>query len=155
MSSSTRAKTDVYESSVSLTVCCCCCSVTKSRPTLCNPMDCSTPGSSVFHYLNLLKFMSIESVMPSSHLILCRPLLFLPSVFPSIRIFSSELALHIRWQSIQASASSSVLPVNTRDEFPLGLTGLILQSMGLSSIFSSTAILWHSAFFMIHSHTRT
>ena len=56
------------------------------------------PGFPVFHHLqSLLKLMSIESVMPSSHLILCCPLLFLPSVFPSIRVFSNESALHIRW----------------------------------------------------------
>ena len=76
----------------------CCCSVTKSCPTLCDPMDCSMPGSSVLHYLlSLLKFMSIESVMLSNHLILCLPLLLLPSIFPSTRVFSHEWALHIRW----------------------------------------------------------
>ena len=58
-----------------------------------------------------LRLMSIELVMPSSHLILC-PLLFLPSIFPSIRVFSNELALCIRWQSTGASASASVLPMN-------------------------------------------
>ena len=58
--------------------------------TLCNPMDCSTPGFPVHRQpWSLLKLMSIESVMPSYHLILCRPLLLLPSVFPSIRVFSS------------------------------------------------------------------
>ena len=68
--------------------CCCCCSVTKSRPALCNPMDYSTPGLLVFHYLlELLKLMSIELVMPSNHLILCLSLLLLPSIFPRIRVF--------------------------------------------------------------------
>ena len=114
-----------------------------------NPMGCSMLGCSVLHSLSLLKFISIESVMPSNHLILCRPLLLLPSIFPSIRVFSSELAFHIRWQSTQASASSSVLPMNTQGWSPLGWTGLVLQSLGLSSVFSSTAILWYSAFFMI------
>ena len=67
-------------------------------PTLCNPMDCSTPGFPVHHHsLSLLKLMSIESVMPSNHLILCRPLLLLPSIFPSIRGFSNESVLPIRW----------------------------------------------------------
>ena len=57
-------------------------------------MDASTPGFPVFHYLlEFAKLMSIESVMPSNHLILCRPLLFLTSIFPSIRVFSSESAL--------------------------------------------------------------
>ena len=64
--------------------------------SLCNPMDCSTPVFPVLHHL-LLKLMSIESVMPSNHLILCLPLLLLPSVFPSIRVFYNESALHIRW----------------------------------------------------------
>ena len=61
-------------------------------------MDCSTPGLPVHHQLwSLLKLMSTESVMPSNHLILCRPLLLLPSALPSIRVFSNESVLHIRW----------------------------------------------------------
>ena len=64
---------------------------------------------------SLLKLMSIESVMPYNHLILCHPLLLLPSVFPRIRVLSSELALRIRWPKFGASASASVLPVNTQD----------------------------------------
>ena len=64
---------------------------------------------------SLLKLMSIESVMPSNHLILCHPLLLLPSIFPSIRVFSNESALRIRWQSIGVSALTSVLPANTQD----------------------------------------
>ena len=76
----------------------CCCSVIKSCPTICNPMNCTMPGFPVHHYLpEFAQFMSIESVMPSNHLILCRPLLLLPLIFPSIRAFSNELALHIRW----------------------------------------------------------
>ena len=71
---------------------------------------------------SLLKFMPMELVMPSSHLILCRPLLLLPLVFPSIRV-SAELALCIRCQSVRASASASVLPVNAQDWSPLGWTG--------------------------------
>ena len=66
--------------------------------TLCNPMDCSTPGFPVHHHLlELLKLMSIELMMPSNHLILCCPLLLLPSIIPSIRVFSNESVLHIRW----------------------------------------------------------
>ena len=73
-------------------------SVAQPCPILCDPMDCSTPGFPVHHQLqSLLKLMSIESVMPSNHLILCLPLLLLPSIFSSIRVFSSESALHIRW----------------------------------------------------------
>ena len=71
-------------------------SVAQSHPTLCDPMDRSTPGLPVHHQLpELLKLMSIESVMPSNHLILCRPLPLLPSVFPSIRVFSNESVFHI------------------------------------------------------------
>ena len=66
-------------------------SVTQSCLTLCNPMDCSTPGLPL---QSLLKSMSTESVMPSNHLILCRPFLFLPSIFPSIRGFSNGSAFY-------------------------------------------------------------
>ena len=73
--------------------------------------------------------MSIESVMTSNHLILCRPLLLLPSIFPSIRVFSNESTLCIRWAKCWTSASASVLLMNIQDWFPLGLTDLIsLQS---------------------------
>ena len=72
-----------------------CYSVSKSCPTLCDPTDCSMPSSYVLQQ-SLLKFMSTESVMLQNHLIVCCPLLF-PSILPSIRVFSNELALHIRW----------------------------------------------------------
>ena len=74
-------------------------SVSQSCPTLCDPMNRSPPGLPVRHQLSRSppKPMSIESVMPSNHLILCRPLLLLPSVFPSIRVFSNESPLRIRW----------------------------------------------------------
>ena len=72
-------------------------SVTQPCMTLCDPMDCSTSGLPVHHHSqSLLKLMFIDSVMPSNHLILCCPLLLLPSIFPSIRVFSNESALHIR-----------------------------------------------------------
>ena len=85
---------------------------------------------------NLLKLMSIELLRPCNHLILCCPLLFVPSLLLSIRVFSNELALCISiGQSIGASASVSVLPMNIYGWFPLGLTGLIsLLSKGLSSV---------------------
>ena len=70
---------------------CCCCSVAKSCLTLCDPMDCSTPGFPSSQ--NLLKLMSIQSVMPSKHLILCHPLLLLPSVFLRIRVFSKTFRI--------------------------------------------------------------
>ena len=82
--------------------------------------------------------------MPSNHLILCHPLILLPYIFPSIRVFSNESVLHIRWPSIGVSASTSVLPMNIQDLFHLGLTGLIsLQSKGLSRVFSNTTVQRH------------
>ena len=90
--------------------------------------------------------MSIESVMPYNHLAFCWPLL-LPSIFPSIRVFSSESVLPIRWQSTGASALASVLPMNVQSLFPLEMTGLIsLQSKGLSRVFSSTPVRKHQFF---------
>ena len=80
---------------------------------------------SITNSWSLLKLMSIKSVMPSNHLILCCPLHLLPSIFPRIRIFSSESVLRIRWPSIGVSTSASVLPMNIQDWFPLGLTGWI------------------------------
>ena len=77
---------------------CCCCSVAKSAPTLCDSMDWSTPDSSVLHcFLEFAQIHVIESVRLSDHIILCCPLLLLPSVFPSIRGFSNELTLCFRW----------------------------------------------------------
>ena len=95
----------------------------------------------------LLKIVSVESVMPSNHLILCRPLLLLPSIFPSIRVFFSESVLPSGGQSIGVSASASVLLMNIQDWFPLGWTGLISwQSKGLSRIFSNTTVQKHRFF---------
>ena len=109
-------------------------------------LACQAPLSSTVSQ-KLLKFMSIESVMLSSHLIFCRPIFLLSSIFPSIRIFSNELTLCIRWPSIGVSASASVLLVNIQCWFPLGLTSLIaLLSKGLSRVFSSTTI-WKHQFF--------
>ena len=93
------------------------------------------------------KPMSIESVMPSNHLILYRPLVLLPSIFPSIRVFSNESALHIRWPNIGILASTSVLLVNTQDWSPLGWTSWIsLQSKELSRVFSNTTVQKHQFF---------
>ena len=99
---------------------------------------------------SLLKLMSFESIMPSNHLILCRPLLLPLSIFPSIRVFSNESVLHVRWQSIGVSASTSVLPVNIQDWYPLGWTRWIsLLSKGLSRVFSNTAVQKHPFFQII------
>ena len=93
------------------------------------------------------KPMSIEAVMPSNHLILCRPLLLLPSILPSVRVFSNESALRIRWPKYQISASTSVLPMNTKDWTPLRWTGWIsLQSKRLSRVFSNTTAQKHQFF---------
>ena len=87
-------------------------SVSQECPTLRDPMDCSTPGSlSINNSQSSLKFTSTESVMPSNHLILCLPLPLLPSVFPSIRVFSSESVLRIRWPKYW-SFSFSISPSN-------------------------------------------
>ena len=94
-----------------------------------------------------LKLMFFESVVPSSHLILCRPLLYPPSIFPSIRIFSNESVLRIRWPRIEVSASASVFLMHIQDWSPLGWTGWIsLQSKGLSRVFSNTTVQKHQFF---------
>ena len=91
--------------------------------------------------------MSNESVMPSNHLFLCRPLLLLPSSFPTIRVFSMSQLFTSGGQNIGASASASVLPMNVQGWFPLGLTGLIiLQSMWLSRVFLSITIWKYQSF---------
>ena len=105
---------------------------------------------------SLLKSLSTELVMPSNHLILCCPLILLSSIFLSIRVFSNESALRIRWPSIGASVSASVLPMNIQDWFPLGLTGLIfLLSKGLSRVFSNTTNWRHQFFGISHLYMIT
>ena len=90
------------------------------------------------------KSMSIESVMPSNHLILCRPLLLLPSIFPASGSFPMSQLFTSGGQSIGVSASTSVLPMNTQYRSPLGWTGWIsLQSKGLSRVFSNTTVQKH------------
>ena len=95
---------------------------------------------------SLLRFMTIELVMPSNQLILCCPLLLLPSIFPSIRVFSNSQLFALGSQSV--GASTSIFPMSIQDWFPLGLTGLnSLQSKGLlSRVFSSTAVRGHQFF---------
>ena len=99
---------------------------------------------SIANSQSLLKLMSIESVMPSNHLILCCPLLLLSSIFPSIRVFSNESLLLIRWAQYW-SFSLSISPSNEYSGLiPLGLTGWIsLQSKGLSRVFSNTTVQEH------------
>ena len=117
-------------------------SVTQSWPTLWNPMDFSMPGFPVHHQLlSLLKLMSIKSVMPSNHLILCHPLFLPPSIFPSIRVFSNELFPYIRWAKYWSFSPASVIPMNIQALFPLGWTGWIsLLSKGLSRVFNINSL---------------
>ena len=130
-------------------------SVAQLCPTLCYPKTAACQASLfITNSQSLLKLMSIASVMPSNHLILCHLLPLLPSIFPSIRVSSKSHFFASGSQSIGASASASVHPVNIQDSIPLGLTDLIsLQSKGLSRVFSNTcskvSVLWHSAFFMV------
>ena len=110
---------------------------------------------SITNSQSLFKLMSFKVVMPSSHLSLCRPLLLLPSIFPSIRVFSSEPVLGIRWPKYWSFSFSISLPTSIQGWFGLGLTGLVsLQSKELSRVFSKhhsskASILWCSALFMI------
>ena len=102
-------------------------SVAQSCPTLCDPMDCSMPGLlSMTNFQTLLRHMSIESVMPSNHLILCCPLLLSPSIFPSIRVFSNESALRSRWPKYW-SFSFNIKPSNEHS----GLMSFRIDSLDL------------------------
>ena len=95
---------------------------------------------------SLLILMSTKSEMPSNHLILCHPLLLPPSIYPSIRVFSNESVLHIRWPKYW-SFSFSISLMNIQDWFPLGWTGWIsLQSKGFSRVFSNTTVQKHQFF---------
>ena len=101
---------------------------------------------SITNSWSLPKLTSIEFVMPSNHLILCRPLFLPPSIFPRIKVFSKSQFFTLGGQSIAISASTSVLPMNIQDWFPLGLTGLIsLQSKGLSRAFSNSTVWKHNS----------
>ena len=120
--------------------------------TLCDPMDCSTPLSLTFSQ-SLPKFMSLESVMPSNHLILCHPLLLLPSVLPSIRVFSNESTVCIRWPkywsfsfSISPSKEYSGLISFKIDWFDLFAVQGTLKSL-LQHHSSKASILQPSVFF--------
>ena len=131
-------------------------SVAQSCPTLCDPMDCSMPGFPVHHQLpDLLKLMSIKSVMPSNQLTLCRPLLFPPSIFPSIRVFSNESALPMRWPKY-CSFSSNISPSNEYSgliSFRMDWYDLLTVQGTLKSLLqhhsSKASILRCSAFFIV------
>ena len=130
--------------------------VAQSCPTLCNTMDSSNQASLfITSSWSLLKLMSIESVMPSNHLVLCRPLLLLPSIFPSIRVFSNESVLHIRWPKYR-SFSFSISPSNEYSgliSFRIDWFDLLTIQWTLKSLpqhhSSKASILWCSAFFIV------
>ena len=130
-------------------------SVAQSCP-LCDSMNCSTPGLPVHHQLlESTQTMSIESVMPSNHLILCHPLLLLPSIFPSIGVLSNESALHIRWPKYW-SFSFSISPSNEHPgliSFRMNWLDLLAVQGTLKSLLqyhsSKASILRHSAFFTV------
>ena len=119
-------------------------------------MDCSTPGFPVItNSRSLLKVMSTELLMPSNHLILCHPLLLPPSIFPSIKVFSNESVLPIRWPkywsfSFSISPSSEYSALIT---FRMDWLDLLAVPGTLKSLFqhhsSKASILWHSAFFIV------
>ena len=124
------------------------CSVTQLYPALCDPMDCAARWTSLSFTISqsFLKLMTFESVMPSNHLILCHPL-FLPSIFPSIRVFSNEWAFRIRWPKYW-SFSFSISPSREYSGLiSFRMSGLIsLQSSGLSRVFSNTVVQKHQFF---------
>ena len=131
-------------------------SVAQSCPTLCDPMNHSTPGLPV-HPISQssLRFMSIESVMLSSHLILCHPLLLLPPIPPSIRVFSNESTLHMRWQKYW-NFSFSIIPskeIPGLISFRMDCLDLLAVQGTLQSLLQhhslKASILWHSAFFTV------
>ena len=124
-----------------------CCSVAQSCLTA-TPWTAARQSSLSFTISqSLLKLMSIESVMPSNNLILCHPLLLLTSIFPSIRVLPVSRLFPSGGQRIGVSASTSVLPMNNQDWFPLGWTSWIsLQSKGLSRVFSNTTVQKHQVF---------
>ena len=131
-------------------------SVAQSCLTLCNSMDCSISGFPVItNSRSLLKLMSIESVMPSSHLILCHPLLLLPSIFPSIRVFSNESVLCIKWPKYW-SFNFNISPSNEHSgliSFKMDWLDLLAVQGTLKSLLqhhsSKASTLQCSAFFIV------
>ena len=127
---------------VQLLICYCYCSFAKSCLALCNSMNYSMPGSlSSTTFQSLLRFMSIESMMLSNHLILCHPLLLLPSLFPSIKVSSKESALPIRWPKYWSFSFS----INPPNEYS-GLISFRIDLIWSPCVFSSTTA-WKHQFF--------
>ena len=136
--------------------CCCCCSVTQSYPNLCDPQTAARQDFlPITVSQSLLELMSIELVMPSNHLILCHPLLLPPSIFPSVRVFSNELVLHIRWPKYW-SFSFGISPSNEYSvliSFRMDWLDLLAVQRTLKSLFqhqsSKASVLWCSAFIIV------
>ena len=136
------------------TLCCCCCSVAQSCPTLCNPMDCSTPGCPVHHHLLELAHTHVhrvtDTIQPSHPLL---PVLLLPTIFPSIRVFYSESALHIRWSKYWSFSISPFNEYSGLISFRINWFDLLAVQGTLKSPLqhhsSKASILQCSAFFMV------
>ena len=136
--------------------------VAQSCPTLCDPMNLSMSGLPVHqNSQSSLKLMSIESVMPPSHLILCRPLLLLPPIPPSIRVFSNESTLRMRWPKYW-SFSFNISPFNEHPgliSFRMNWLDLLAVQVTLKSLLqhhhSTASILWLSAFFTVQLYIHT
>ena len=116
--------------------------------TLCNPMDCSAPGFPVHHHTQtLFKLTSIELVMPLNCLTLCYLLLPLPSIFPSIRVFSNELVLHIRWPKYWSFSFSISLSNEYSGLISFRMDWLdLLAVQGTLKVFSNTTVQKHQLF---------
>ena len=129
-------------------------SVTQLCLTLCDPMDCSTPGLPVYHQLpGLHKLMFIESVMPSSHLILCCPLRLPPSVIPGIKVFSNESVLRIRWPKYWSFSISPCIEYSELISFKMDWLDCLVVQGTLQSLLQhhslKASIFQHSAFFTV------
>ena len=126
----------------------CCCAVAKSCPTLCDLMDCSFPV--LHHLLEFVHLLCVGDVSQPSHSL---PLLLLPSIFPSIRIFSNELALHIRWPKVLEFQHQSFHEYSGLISFRIGWLDILAVQGTLKSLLqhhsSKASILWHPAFFMV------
>ena len=136
-----------------------CCSVQFSRSVTPDSLRPHEPPGTPGLHRSLPKLMSIELVMPSNHLILCRPLLLLPSIFPSIRVFSNESALHIRWAKYW-SFTFNISPSNEYSRlisFRMDWLDLLAVHGTLKSLLqhysSRASIFWHSAFFIVPNLT--
>ena len=134
-------------------------SVAQSCPTLCDPMNCSTPGFPVINSRSSLRLTSIKSVMPSSHPMLCRPLLLLPPIPPSIRVFSNESTPHMRWPKYW-SFSFSISPSKKHPgliSFRMDWLDLLAVQGTCKSLLqhhsSKASILWLSSQSNSHIHT--